>query len=51
MSEQSDAPAVPVDVTPWRKEFAGDDPGNLEYFDGFSWPGVLKASHAELSRR
>jgi cyclase len=39
------------DVTPWRKEFAGDDPGNLEYFDDFSWPGVLKASHAELSRR
>ena len=39
------------DVTPWRKEVAGDDPGNLEYFDDFSWPGVLKASHAELSRR
>jgi cyclase len=39
------------DVTPWRKEFAGEDPGNLEYFDGFSWPGLLKASHAELSRR
>lgn len=39
------------DVSPWRKEFAGDDPGNLEYFDGFSWPGLLKASHAELSRR
>ena len=39
------------DVAPWRKEFAGDDPGNLEYFDGFSWPGILKASHAELSRR
>jgi glyoxylase-like metal-dependent hydrolase (beta-lactamase superfamily II) len=39
------------DVTPWRKEFAGDDPGNLEYFDDFSWPGLLKASHAELSRR
>jgi cyclase len=39
------------DVTPWRKEFAGEDPGNLEYFDGFSWPGLLKASHAELCRR
>jgi glyoxylase-like metal-dependent hydrolase (beta-lactamase superfamily II) len=39
------------DVTPWRKEFAGDDPGNLEYFDGFSWPGILRASHAEQSRR
>jgi glyoxylase-like metal-dependent hydrolase (beta-lactamase superfamily II) len=39
------------DVTPWRKEFAGDDAGNLEYFDDFSWPGLLKASHAELSRR
>ena len=39
------------DVTPWRKEFVGDDPGNAEYFDDFSWPGVLKASHAELSRR
>jgi glyoxylase-like metal-dependent hydrolase (beta-lactamase superfamily II) len=39
------------DVAPWRKEFVGDDPGNAEYFDGFSWPGILKASHAELSRR
>ena len=39
------------DVTPWLKEFAGDDPGNIEYFDDFSWPGVLKASHAEQSRR
>ena len=39
------------DVTPWRRQFAGDDPGNLEYFDDFSWPGVLKASHAELCRR
>ena len=39
------------DVAPWRKEFVGDDPGNAEYFDDFSWPGILKASHAELSRR
>jgi glyoxylase-like metal-dependent hydrolase (beta-lactamase superfamily II) len=43
--------ASSFDVTPWRKEFVGDDPGNAEYFDGFSWPGILKASHAELSRR
>ena len=43
--------AESFDVTPWRKEFVGDDPGNAEYFDGFSWPGILRASHAELSRR
>ena len=39
------------DVTPWRQAFAGDDPGNLEYFDDFSWPGLQKAAHAEMWRR
>jgi cyclase len=41
------------DVTPWRTAFVGDgtDKDNVEYFDTFSWPGILKAMHAEMWRR
>jgi cyclase len=40
------------DVSPWRQAFTGgQDPGNLEYFDDFAWPGLIKAAHAELWRR
>ncbi len=34
-----------------RDAFAGTDEGNLEYFDTFSWPGLIKAAHAEMWRR
>jgi cyclase len=41
------------DVTPWRTAFVGDgsDKDNVAYFDTFSWPGVLKAMHADMWRR
>jgi glyoxylase-like metal-dependent hydrolase (beta-lactamase superfamily II) len=40
------------DVAPWRQAFTGGaDKGNLEYFDDFSWPGLIKAAHAEMWRR
>jgi glyoxylase-like metal-dependent hydrolase (beta-lactamase superfamily II) len=40
------------DVSPWRQAFTGgQDPGNLEYFDGFAWPGLIKAALAVLWRR
>src|SRR5215472_1634555 len=37
-----------VDVKTWRQKFAGDDPNEREFFDGFSWPGLLEAVHAEM---
>ncbi|HMG87986.1 MAG TPA: MBL fold metallo-hydrolase [Terracidiphilus sp.] len=37
-----------VDVKAWRQKFAGDDPQNQEFFDVFSWPGLLEAAHAEM---
>jgi glyoxylase-like metal-dependent hydrolase (beta-lactamase superfamily II) len=37
-----------VDVRAWRQKFAGDDPNQRELFDGFSWPGLLEAAHAEM---
>jgi cyclase len=41
------------DVTPWRTAFVGDgsDKDNVAYFDTFSWPGVIKAMHADMWRR
>jgi glyoxylase-like metal-dependent hydrolase (beta-lactamase superfamily II) len=46
------AVASAFDVGPWRQAFTGgQDPDNLEYFDDFSWPGLVKAAHAELWRR
>jgi glyoxylase-like metal-dependent hydrolase (beta-lactamase superfamily II) len=37
-----------VDVKAWRQKFAGDDPGERELFDGFAWPGLVAAAHAEM---
>jgi cyclase len=37
-----------VDVNEWRQKFAGDDPDNREFFDGFAWSGLLEAAHAEM---
>jgi glyoxylase-like metal-dependent hydrolase (beta-lactamase superfamily II) len=37
-----------IDVKAWRQKFAGDNPQNKEFFDVFSWPGLLEAAHAEM---
>lgn len=37
-----------VDVDRWRRKFAGDDANNADFFDSFSWPGLLEAALAEL---
>jgi hypothetical protein len=36
-----------VDVAKLRKEFAGDDEDNAEFFDGFSLQGVITAAYAQ----
>jgi glyoxylase-like metal-dependent hydrolase (beta-lactamase superfamily II) len=40
-----------LDVAAWRQRFAGDDPDSRDTFDGFSFPGLVRASHAEIWRR
>jgi cyclase len=40
-----------LDVAGWRQRFAGDDPDSRDTFDGFSFPGLVRASHAEIWRR
>ena len=40
-----------VDVAAWRQKFAGDDKDDREFFDTFSWPGVITAAYAEIWRR
>lgn len=40
-----------LDVASWRQRFAGDDPDSRDTFDGFSFPGLVRASHAETWRR
>jgi cyclase len=40
-----------MDVAGWRQRFAGDDPDSRDTFDGFSFPGLVRASHAEIWRR
>ena len=37
-----------VDKTAWRRRFVGDNPSETEFFESFSWPGLLEAVHAEL---
>jgi cyclase len=37
-----------INLEAWRKKFAGDDPDSRDFFDSFSWPGVIDAAHAEL---
>ena len=37
-----------VDMRVWREKFAGDDPGEREFFEVFAWPGLLEAAHAEM---
>jgi cyclase len=37
-----------VNVNAWRQKFAGDDPGDRDFFDTFAWPGLLEAAHAEM---
>jgi glyoxylase-like metal-dependent hydrolase (beta-lactamase superfamily II) len=40
-----------IDLAGWRAKFAGDDPENREFFDGFSFPGLVRAAFAETWRR
>jgi cyclase len=37
-----------VDINGWRHEFAGNDPGDSDFFDVFAWPGVIDAAFAEM---
>lgn len=40
-----------VDVARWRKRFAGTDKDDIEFFDSFSWPGLITAAHAQIAGR
>lgn len=40
-----------IDVEAWRQSFAGDDKADRDFFDGFSVPGLIKASFAETWRK
>jgi glyoxylase-like metal-dependent hydrolase (beta-lactamase superfamily II) len=37
-----------VDVAGWRQRFAGDDREARDFFDGFSYAGLVTASYAQL---
>ena len=37
-----------VDKKAWCRRFAGDDRSEAEFFESFSWPGLLESMHAEL---
>jgi cyclase len=36
-----------VNLAEWRQGFAGDDAENKDFFDGFTFPGLVKAAYAE----
>lgn len=40
-----------IDVTAWRKAFAGDNPEDGTFFDDFSLLGLIRAAFAEAWRR
>lgn len=37
-----------VDLEGWRSKFGGDRKENREFFDGFSYPGIVTAAYAQL---
>ena len=37
-----------VDMKAWEQKVAGDDPDSRDFFEVFSWPGLLEAAHAEM---
>ena len=37
-----------VDIDAFRRQFAGDDPDNRDFFDTFALPGVITAAYAQL---
>jgi hypothetical protein len=37
-----------VNMSAWRQKFAGDDPNERDFFEVFTWPGLLEAAHAEM---
>ncbi len=37
-----------VDVNAWRQTFAGDNAGERDFFDSFTWPGLIEAALAEM---
>jgi glyoxylase-like metal-dependent hydrolase (beta-lactamase superfamily II) len=37
-----------VDKSAWSRRFAPDDADERDFFEDFSWPGLLLAVHAEL---
>ena len=41
------AVATAIDLPAWRTRFAGERPENIQFFDGFSWRGIIAAAMAE----
>jgi hypothetical protein len=37
-----------VDEKVWSQKFAGKDESEMEFFEAFSWPGLLEAVLAEM---
>ncbi len=40
-----------INIESWRQTFAGNDKDDRDFFDSFSFPGLVKASYAEAWRR
>ena len=51
LEEVQEAVRVAIDANAWRMKFAGNDNDNIDFFDGFSFPGLVKAAFAESWRR
>jgi cyclase len=51
LDEVQQSVTAAIDLPKWRKFFAGDDKDNQDFFDSFSYPGLVKAAYAEMWRR
>jgi len=47
-AEISNAVEKSVDMKSWQQKFAGDDPSDRDFFEVFTWPGLLEAAHAQM---
>jgi cyclase len=51
VEEMQKAIAKDMDVAAWRQKFAGDNKDDRDFFDSFSFPGVVKAAFNQMKGR
>lgn len=46
VSKVKESVTAAIDLAAWRRRFTMDDPDNVSFFDGFTYPGLIEAAYA-----